>query len=77
MIPRLDCAAAAMIVRADIARFANDPQPAELVARAQAISEAHYHGYCPCRGWKPCAEMTQPASPEAVAAVAARVEVTR
>jgi hypothetical protein len=76
-ISKLDCGTAAMIVRADIARFANELQPAELVARAWAVAQAHYHGYCPCEGWEPCREMTENASPEQIAeAVASGLRVS-
>jgi hypothetical protein len=54
----MTCDEAAMIIRADIARFCNEPQDPETVRRADAVAAAHWHGFCPCEGFDPVPEAT-------------------
>ncbi len=49
----MTCEDAMMIMRADIARFCNEPQDPALVAQADQLGQAHYHRYCPCYGFAP------------------------
>jgi hypothetical protein len=49
----MTCDDALMIMRADIARFCNEPQDPAMVAQADQLGQAHYHRYCPCYGFSP------------------------
>lgn len=50
------CDEAMMIMRADIARFCNEPQDPELVRRADEVASMHWHMLCPCHGFDPVPE---------------------
>jgi hypothetical protein len=48
-VRELSCQDAAGIVRANIARFCNEPQDPAAVAAAEKVAEAHYHGFGNCQ----------------------------
>ena len=56
--PTMTCDDALMIMRADIARFCNEPQDPEMVAQADELGQAHYHRCCPCYGFAPLGATT-------------------